>query len=72
MYTSQFFSDYIDLSHGYADAAHASVYTMEGADAKFAPISGAELTDVVSITGENAVIAVSKVTATDIEIVNEV
>lgn len=65
VYTSQFGSDTFDLHHG-DENTRVTVYTTAGADAKFAPISGAELTEVVSITGENAEIAVSKVTATEL------
>ena len=61
-----------DLSHGIGGDNSVTVYKAEAIDAKFAPIDGATLTNVSSITGENAEIAVSKVIATDIEIVNEV
>lgn len=64
MYTSQFGSDTFDLHHGSSDKV--TVYTTAGADAKFAPLDGAELTNVVSITGDKAHIAVSKVTATEL------
>ena len=64
MYTSEFGSDTFDLHHG--DSDRVTVYTTAGADSKFAPLDGATLTNVVSITGENAAVTVSKVTTTEL------
>lgn len=48
------------------DGKFASYYDKDTVDATFAPIDGATLTNVVSITGTDAHIAVSKVTATEL------
>ena len=65
MYTSEFGSHTFDLEHA-TGGNRVTVYTSEGVDAKFAPIDGATLTNVVSITGDAAHVAVSKVTATEL------
>ena len=48
------------------DGKFASYYDKDTVDATFAPIDGATLTNVVSITGDAAHVAVSKVTATEL------
>lgn len=65
MYTSVFGSHTFDLEHGTGDNS-VTVYTAAGVDDKFAPLDGATLTNVVSITGDAAHITVSKVTTTEL------
>lgn len=65
MYTSVLGSHTFDLELGMAGDS-VTVYTTSGAHDTFAPLDGATMTNVVSISGDAAHIAVARVTTTEL------